>query len=269
METDKTKQESILRVANRATTVVTHRVSFGDEIHDDVGREHNISDLRRSESRRSTESDLSLHSLTSSGGGSGRGSNINAVGDVKEDTMDQKRRKKGKKWRGARTLMSSITHRQVKRSSHDDAATAPSSLMAMKLPEDSETNNSTFASMPSSFSGQTEANSSSEGMRDKVRRISLKVSRNLQSTKSFRNERNGLSQSMPSARELHFSAPPPSNTRKSMTTRRECLDAKQLTMGLDLESANFLDWMTQAKCEEWLKSLRMRDPRFCIKQFFE
>jgi len=57
--------------------------------------------------------------------------------------------------------------------------------------------------------------------------------------------------------------------RKSMTSRRENLDAKSLTMGLDMESANFLDWMTQAKCQEWLKSLSRRDPRANIKSFFD
>lgn len=56
--------------------------------------------------------------------------------------------------------------------------------------------------------------------------------------------------------------------RKSMI-RRENLDASQLTMGLNMESANYLDWMAQEKCQEWLKSLRMRDPRYCIKAFFD
>jgi len=59
------------------------------------------------------------------------------------------------------------------------------------------------------------------------------------------------------------------DTRKSMSNRRDNVDAKQLTMGLDIESAAFLDWMTQAKCEEWLKSLKRRDPRYCIKEFFD
>lgn len=57
------------------------------------------------------------------------------------------------------------------------------------------------------------------------------------------------------------------NRRKS--TRRDCIDANTLTMGLDLESANFLDFVTQAKGEEWLRSLCGRDPRFCIKAFFD
>ena len=58
-----------------------------------------------------------------------------------------------------------------------------------------------------------------------------------------------------------------SQRRKS--TRRDCVDANTLTMGLDIESANFLDFITQAKCEDWLKSLCGRDPRFCIKAFFD
>lgn len=62
---------------------------------------------------------------------------------------------------------------------------------------------------------------------------------------------------------------PMQDHRKSMTSRRENLDAKSLTMGLDMESANFLDWMTQAKCQEWLKSLSRRDPRANIKSFFD
>jgi len=56
--------------------------------------------------------------------------------------------------------------------------------------------------------------------------------------------------------------------RKSVM-RRDNLDVKSLTMGLDMESANFLDWMTQAKCQEWLKSLSRRDPRACIRTFFD
>mmetsp|Transcript_11094 Transcript_11094/g.24444 ORF Transcript_11094/g.24444 Transcript_11094/m.24444 type:complete len:1454 (-) Transcript_11094:1412-5773(-) len=56
---------------------------------------------------------------------------------------------------------------------------------------------------------------------------------------------------------------------KSVSARRDNLDVKALTMGLDLESAKFLDWMTQAKCEEWLRSLCRRDPRACIKAFFD
>lgn len=56
--------------------------------------------------------------------------------------------------------------------------------------------------------------------------------------------------------------------RKSIS-RRDNIDAKSLTMGLDEESANYLDWMTQAKCQEWLKSFRSRDPRHCIKIFFD
>ena len=288
MEADKAKQESILRVVHRHTNNkpnpkhIAHRVSFGDETHDDVGREHISHQLvRGADRRRSTESDLagSLHSLTSSGGGNGRGSDLDTVDEVMGDTMDQKKRKKGKKWKGARTLMSSFTQQLVKKDSGDayqsKRATSPAALMHMKLPEDAETNNSTFALIPS-FSGQTEVNNSSE--KGKVRRISLKMSRSLTSAKTLTNERKSFAKSMPSSmgRELNEapiyrqdSAPPALNTRKSMTTRRECLDAKQLTMGLDLNSANFLDWMTQAKCEEWLKSLRMRDPRFCIKQFFD
>ena len=81
MEADKAKQESILRVVHRHTNNkpnpkhIAHRVSFGDETHDDVGREHISHQLvRGADRRRSTESDLagSLHSLTSSGGGNGQ-----------------------------------------------------------------------------------------------------------------------------------------------------------------------------------------------------
>mmetsp|Transcript_38573 Transcript_38573/g.81128 ORF Transcript_38573/g.81128 Transcript_38573/m.81128 type:complete len:1434 (-) Transcript_38573:177-4478(-) len=61
----------------------------------------------------------------------------------------------------------------------------------------------------------------------------------------------------------------PIKTRKSVVDRRDNLDVKSLTMGLDLESANFLDWVARAKCQEWLKSLSGRDPRACIKMFFD
>lgn len=59
------------------------------------------------------------------------------------------------------------------------------------------------------------------------------------------------------------------SSQRRKSTRRDCVDANTLTMGLDIESANFLDFITQAKCEEWLKSLCGRDPRFCIKAFFD
>ena len=58
-------------------------------------------------------------------------------------------------------------------------------------------------------------------------------------------------------------------SRKSVSCRRDNIDAKALTMGLDLDSANFLDFMVEAKCQEWLKSLSKRDPRACIKAFFD
>jgi 3',5'-cyclic-nucleotide phosphodiesterase len=57
--------------------------------------------------------------------------------------------------------------------------------------------------------------------------------------------------------------------KRSMTSRRSGVDVNTLTMGLDAESANFLDFMTQAKCEDWLRSLSRRDPRACIKMFFD
>lgn len=62
---------------------------------------------------------------------------------------------------------------------------------------------------------------------------------------------------------------PQSGIIEHTRTRRVCIDANSLTMGLDDESADFLDFMTQAKCEEWLKSLCRRDPRACIKAFFD
>jgi 3',5'-cyclic-nucleotide phosphodiesterase len=62
---------------------------------------------------------------------------------------------------------------------------------------------------------------------------------------------------------------PQSKIIEHTRTRRVCIDANSLTMGLDDESADFLDFMTQAKCEEWLKSLCRRDPRSCIKTFFD
>lgn len=56
---------------------------------------------------------------------------------------------------------------------------------------------------------------------------------------------------------------------KSTRARRSGVDCNTLTMGLDPESANFLDFMIQTKCEDWLKSLGRWDPRACIKSFFD
>ena len=56
---------------------------------------------------------------------------------------------------------------------------------------------------------------------------------------------------------------------RSTRARRSGVDCNTLTMGLDPESASFLDFMTQAKCEDWLKSLGRWDPRACIKTFFD
>ena len=57
-------------------------------------------------------------------------------------------------------------------------------------------------------------------------------------------------------------------TRKSVV-RRENIDASAMSMGLDELSANFLDFVSEAKCRDWLKSLSRRDPRYCIKAFFD
>ena len=57
-------------------------------------------------------------------------------------------------------------------------------------------------------------------------------------------------------------------TRKSVI-RRENIDASAMSMGLDELSANFLDFVSEAKCRDWLKSLSRCDPRHCIKTFFD
>ena len=56
---------------------------------------------------------------------------------------------------------------------------------------------------------------------------------------------------------------------KSVSVRRDNIDHHSLTMGLNEESANFLDFMAVEKCNDWLKSLSRRDPRACIKAFFD
>lgn len=61
---------------------------------------------------------------------------------------------------------------------------------------------------------------------------------------------------------------PTTGTRKSVL-RRENIDASMMSMGLDEISANFLDFVAEAKCRDWLKSLSRRDPRYCIKAFFD
>ena len=56
---------------------------------------------------------------------------------------------------------------------------------------------------------------------------------------------------------------------KSVSVRRDNIDHHSLTMGLDEESANFLDFMAVERCTDWFKSLSRRDPRACIKAFFD
>jgi hypothetical protein len=58
------------------------------------------------------------------------------------------------------------------------------------------------------------------------------------------------------------------HSRKS-TVRRANVNASELTMGLSDLSADFLDLMLKSKGIDWLKSLSLRDPRFCIKMFFD
>ena len=79
----------------------------------------------------------------------------------------------------------------------------------------------------------------------------------------------GIDQKPSSAiREESRPAKESSHSRMSVL-RRESLDVKSLTMGLDADSANFLDWQAQAKCQEWLRLFSRRDPRACIKTFFD
>jgi hypothetical protein len=61
---------------------------------------------------------------------------------------------------------------------------------------------------------------------------------------------------------------PTMGTRKSVI-RRENIDANAISMGLDELSANFLDFVAEAKCRDWLRSLSRCDPRYCIKAFFD
>lgn len=80
-----------------------------------------------------------------------------------------------------------------------------------------------------------------------------------------------------SENHVRFNLPPQDNenggirervVRKS-TVRRQNVNASELTMGLSDLSANFLDLMLKSKGIDWLKSLSLRDPRFCIKMFFD
>jgi len=63
-------------------------------------------------------------------------------------------------------------------------------------------------------------------------------------------------------------APLVGTSRKSVL-RRENIDATAMSMGLDDLSANFLDFISEAKCRDWLKSLSRCDPRHNIKAFFD
>lgn len=58
-------------------------------------------------------------------------------------------------------------------------------------------------------------------------------------------------------------------TSRHSTVRRNNVNASELTMGLSDLSADFLDLMLKSKGIDWLKSLSLRDPRFCIKMFFD
>lgn len=53
------------------------------------------------------------------------------------------------------------------------------------------------------------------------------------------------------------------------TVRRVNLNATELTMGLNDDSADFLELVHKSRRRDWLKSLSLRDPRFCIKTFFD
>ena len=57
--------------------------------------------------------------------------------------------------------------------------------------------------------------------------------------------------------------------KRLSTTRRTNVNKTELTMGLSDLSADFLDFALKARGQDWLKSLSLRDPRFCIKAFFD
>jgi hypothetical protein len=61
----------------------------------------------------------------------------------------------------------------------------------------------------------------------------------------------------------------PNSTGRRGSARRKNINASELTMGLSDLSADFLDLMLKSKGIDWLKSLSLRDPRFCIKMFFD
>lgn len=60
-----------------------------------------------------------------------------------------------------------------------------------------------------------------------------------------------------------------SGRRGRGSMRRDNVDQRELLMGLSDLSADFLDLVLKSKGCDWLKSLSLRDPRFCIKTFFD
>ncbi|KAL7539749.1 hypothetical protein ACHAXR_009571 [Thalassiosira sp. AJA248-18] len=187
------------------------------------------------------------------GGSYGSGTDLNAAGK----NAGRKLRKKGKK--AVRSFMSSM----VRQKPIDEAslrepparsATAPTAMVQFS----SETKNNELAASVRSGSGTN--------IRGRVARgMSLKIparghARQIPSDFTIEDALNNGEEEDEVTEMV---------SRKSVSVRRDNLDAKSLTMGLDLDSANFLDWMNQAKCQEWLKSLSRRDPRACIKMFFD
>jgi hypothetical protein len=72
-----------------------------------------------------------------------------------------------------------------------------------------------------------------------------------------------------SSKELAERANSSGSTGRRSSARRTNIDQRELTMGLSDLSADFLDLVLKSKGADWLKSLSLRDPRFCIKMFFD
>lgn len=177
-----------------------------------------------------------------------------------ETEIETPRRKSMKEGKGKGRLLNSILHRSITGSTikNDDSDSQPTSKKSMRKK---------FASSLSTISSGWQ---STGGVSDSVNSHSaLKPSPSLDNNSADLSLRGTLPDSADFSQlggddDIEIEE---SQRRKSL--RRDCVDANTLTMGLDIESANFLDFITQAKCEEWLKSLCGRDPRFCIKAFFD
>ena len=238
------------------------RVSFSGVDDKDESNNHNTKPKRISQIR---DSESTFHSGISAG--ARRGSDTNGKNYFQRRNSSMESSDSATTWEGGvkpnkkyreKGWKKMLSMASMRRSTSSEATSASTSeRLADRISEGTSTSVSTAHAH---FSESLEA---------VVGPIKRRTSRWSQDRKSLAKSLPPMSQRNVTAESTNRRPSQIADTRKSMSNRRDNIDVKQLTMGLDIESAAFLDWMTQAKCEEWLKSLKRRDPRYCIKEFFD